>query len=493
MEDASGNRTYSDFSNVDYMPAAVVWDAPYSNATFRIRLRWDEIGGAHGYQIWRLNADGETWSVIKTLGDKNNTLTNNQGATTAYSNTGLTAGNQYTYKIRAFSIPEDGKKVFGAYSDEFTVAAMPDKPVLTATSTRADRVKLDWNAINGAAGYIWSIIKSVTDGSTSYTQYHLESGGDYKFRVRAYTEVDGKKTFGEYSDSVTLTIVATPDWEGNSCGANLTWKLEKGVLTISGTGEMYDFQDEETPWIDLEVNKVVIESGVTTIGDFAFKSHDIADFTLPNTLKEIGDFAFLASSVAQITIPDSVTYIGDSAFKMTKLTSITLPEGLKEIMISTFAYCEELQEVVMYDNVAAIGKNAFYGCTKLESVTLSNSLKSVGDGAFGACSAIVEAALPDTVTSMGMYVFERCNSLEVVYLPRYLSKIPVDTFYACSSLQAVLLPENLTVVELGAFHGCNALVEVYFPGTEEQLYNIVIEDDNEPLLYADVYLVTFEE
>ncbi|MBQ5711015.1 MAG: hypothetical protein IIV61_00220, partial [Oscillospiraceae bacterium] len=93
-------RIYSDFSEVKFMPAAVVWDGPYSNATFRIRLRWDAVGSAHGYQIWRQNADG-SWSVVKTLGDRGNTLTNDQGDVTAYSNTGLTAGGKYTYKMRA--------------------------------------------------------------------------------------------------------------------------------------------------------------------------------------------------------------------------------------------------------------------------------------------------------------------------------------------------------------------------------------------------------
>jgi hypothetical protein len=196
------------------MPAAVVWDAPYSNATFRIRLRWNEISGAHGYQIWRLNEDGETWSVVKTLGDKNNTLTDNQGATTGYTNTGLKPGEKYTYKIRAFSIPEDGKKVFGAYSDEFTIAVMPEAPVITVTSPKAGRAQLSWDAVNGASGYqiwmlkggTWSIVKSITDGSTTYTKYDLNRGSKYQFKVRAYTEVDGKKTFGAYSEIAAVKI-----------------------------------------------------------------------------------------------------------------------------------------------------------------------------------------------------------------------------------------------------------------------------------------------
>ena len=213
-EEAS--RVYSDFSEVKYMPAAVVFDGPYSNATFRIRLRWKEIGGADGYQIWRLDDTG-TWKIVKTLGDKGNTLTNDQGATTAYSNAGLTAGKSYTYKMRAFAIPEEGVKVFGAYSDEFTVAVMPETPKATVTSTKAGRAELSWNAVNGAAGYqVWmadsvngtyKIIKSITDGeTTTYTKYDLRSGSTCCFKVRAYVEVDGKKTFGDFSTAKQITV-----------------------------------------------------------------------------------------------------------------------------------------------------------------------------------------------------------------------------------------------------------------------------------------------
>ena len=208
------NRLYSDFSNVDYMPAAVVFDAPYSNATFRVRLRWYEVDGAHGYQIWRKDASGN-WAVVKTIGDRGNVLTDDQGATTAYSNVGMTAGETYTYKMRAFRITDDGRKVFGTYSDEYTVAVMPETPVITVTTPKAGRAQITWNAVNGAAGYqVWmaegngtyKIVKSITDGSTTYTKYDLTSGKTYSFKVRAYTEVDGKKTFGAYSDVLSVTV-----------------------------------------------------------------------------------------------------------------------------------------------------------------------------------------------------------------------------------------------------------------------------------------------
>ena len=213
--DADGNRIYTDYSEMCYMPAAVVFDAPYSNATFRVRLRWNEVGGAHGYQIWGLKADG-TWKMVKTIGDKGNVLTNDQGATTAYSNTGLVAGDTYTYKMRAFMITEDGKKVFGAYSDEYSVAVKPEAPVIAVTSTVATRAQISWEAINGAAGYqVWmadaengeyKIVKSITDGKTTYTKYDLTSGKTYYFKVRAYAEAQERKAFSAYSDITSVVV-----------------------------------------------------------------------------------------------------------------------------------------------------------------------------------------------------------------------------------------------------------------------------------------------
>lgn len=209
-------RNYSEFSAVRYMPAAVVFANSYSNSTSAIRLLWNEIDGAHGYQIWRMNDDG-TYSIVKTIGDKGNTLTEDKGSTTAYTNTGLETGKTYTYKMRAFSIPEEGTKVFGAYSDEIAIAVMPEAPVVSGSSSNTGRATLKWDSVYGAAGYqVWmatsqdgdySIVKSITDGSaTSYTKYELTSGSTYYFKVRAYTEIDGKKTFGAYSNVADVTV-----------------------------------------------------------------------------------------------------------------------------------------------------------------------------------------------------------------------------------------------------------------------------------------------
>lgn len=212
---AEGVKTYTEFSDISYMPAAVVFNNPYSSSVSRIRILWNQVQGAHGYQIWRKNEDG-SFSIVKTLGDKGNILTEDQGTAVAYSNTGLKSGESYTYKMRAFAIL-NGNKVFGPYSAEIVVVVMPETPNVIVSSQKPDRVTISWNQVNGAAGYqIWraeseernySIVKSITDGNTtSYINTNINSGKTYYYKVRAYTEIEDRKTFGEYSEIQSVTV-----------------------------------------------------------------------------------------------------------------------------------------------------------------------------------------------------------------------------------------------------------------------------------------------
>lgn len=130
------------------------------------------------------------------------------------------------------------------------------------------------------------------------------------------------------------------------CGTKVTYTIsDDGVLTISGTGAManYTYKDNDSsncPWHSVRwaIKKVVIENGVTSIGDFAF-AFDI--------------------SLADVTIPGSVTSIGNRAFMGTPLSSFVIPEGVK-----------------------TIGENAFWRCTSLQTVTVPASATKFGDHAF---------------------------------------------------------------------------------------------------------------
>ena len=115
-----------------------------------------------------------------------------------------------------------------------------------------------------------------------------------------------------------LPMVARADYSG-TCGENLTWTFVEstGTLTISGSGAMDDnFNYNSAPLNNILV--VVIEDGVTSIGDNAFCGcSSLTSVTIPNSVTSIGSKAFLlCSSLTSVTIPNSVTSIGEHAFHL---------------------------------------------------------------------------------------------------------------------------------------------------------------------------------
>ena len=94
---------------------------------------------------------------------------------------------------------------------------------------------------------------------------------------------------------------------------------ENGLLIYTG-GEVFDKEN---------VKKVIIEDGVTEIGEWAF-SHctNLTNITIPNSVTSIGGCAFYeCKSLKSINIPNSVTYIGDNAFEHCRNLTITCEKG----------------------------------------------------------------------------------------------------------------------------------------------------------------------
>ena len=89
-------------------------------------------------------------------------------------------------------------------------------------------------------------------------------------------------------------IVAILDY---TCGKNLTWAFDDatGTLTISGTGEMYDYDNFPAPWDEFknQITQIVIPDGVTRIGNGAFRDLQyVTSITIPFSMTSIGAEAF---------------------------------------------------------------------------------------------------------------------------------------------------------------------------------------------------------
>ena len=203
---------------------------------------------------------------------------------------------------------------------------------------------------------------------------------------------------------------------------NLTWKLyEDGTLNISGTGAMKDYNDDDNPspaYKNSNVKKIVIEKGVTSVGESAFEN---------------------CSSLTSVMIPDSVISIGTSAFhSCNRLTSITLPDSVTSIGNFAFEWCSGLSSITLSNNITSIGDFAFHGCP-LTSITIPDSVTSIGEMAFHSCSNLTSITIPDSVTSIGYNAFENCSSLTSITIPDGVTSIGDSTFKGCSSLTTISL------------------------------------------------------
>ena len=282
-----------------------------------------------------------------------------------------------------------------------------------------------------------------------------------------------------------LPVTAMADAaESGSCGDNLTWTLENGILTISGTGKMENYYPNNgttAPWGEncSSIKSVVIGDGVTSIGRSAF--YDCArltSVTIPNSVTEIGASAFEnCSNLTNITIPDGVTEIDDNAFeKCISLTSVVIPDGVTEIGWHAFSDCSSLKSVTLPSSVTKIEPWAFNGCNKIKDVYYKGDVESwlgiefvssinsnpctSGSNLYFNGELVTDIVIPDSVTSIGNNAFAKCGGLTSVVIPNSVRSIGDSAFFGCSSLKSVTVPDSVTKIGSSAFWYCRSLTSV---------------------------------
>lgn len=187
--------------------------------------------------------------------------------------------------------------------------------------------------------------------------------------------------------ALTLLPLGALANDDNKCGENLTWEFADGILTISGTGDMYNYSEEPAPWSEYSdiITSITIDYGVTSIGTSAFTG---------------------CSNVQQINIPDSVEHIDPYAFSFCKgLHTVKLPASLTLISEDLFAECANLKNIDIPGTVTEIGANAFSKCTAFSLTGLPDGIKSIGAAAFENCGRIEELVLPETLEHIGEAAF----------------------------------------------------------------------------------------
>jgi hypothetical protein len=283
--------------------------------------------------------------------------------------------------------------------------------------------------------------------------------------------------------ALCLCLALLPDVasaaSNGQCGDNVYWTLDDyGTLTISGTGPMWNWWNERSPWnANSSIISVNIISGVTTIGGFAFVGcESLTSVTIPNSVTTIGDATFSGCDLTSVTIPNSVTTIGDSAFGYCEnLLNIYVDSNSGYFAsIDGVLFSRDGTKILSYpigressyyqipNNVTAIGDGAFDSCINLTSVTIPNSMMTIGNYAFCGCG-LTSVTIPNSVTTIGNAAFSGCGFASVT-IPNSVTTIGNDAFSGCD-ITSVTIPNSVTVIGESAFQACYSLTSVTIPNS----------------------------
>ena len=155
----------------------------------------------------------------------------------------------------------------------------------------------------------------------------------------------------------------------------------------------------------------------------------------------IGGTSVEKTDVEHLVIGSGVTSIGDGAFKnCTNLKTASISNDVRSMGSSAFYDCKNLTTINIPQNedFTCIQNDAFSGCTSLTSITLPEYVVTIGDRCFYGCSGMTSADL-GLVKAIGSFAFYNCSSLPTISLPTtlYLEKIGDNAFASCTSLQTV--------------------------------------------------------
>ena len=225
-----------------------------------------------------------------------------------------------------------------------------------------------------------------------------------------------------------------------TCGG-CTVTLVNGTLTISksasGDGVMEDYV---RPWNSMkrDITSIIINEGVTHIGDYAFDGADnvnLTSITIPASVTSIGEGAFYyCTNITTITIPSSVTSIGRYAFDHTGWYN-NQSDGILYLDNWLIGYKGDSPtgQLVINEGIIGIASFAFFECEDLTEVTIPASITIIGDNAFER-TGLTSIILPVNMTSIGYKAFNYCEYLHTAYIYAPSCSLGDGAFSECINL-----------------------------------------------------------
>lgn len=271
------------------------------------------------------------------------------------------------------------------------------------------------------------------DGNKIIIRYKNGSRVDYTFtgktlynsKLESHSKFEAKGTMTVEDYGLIEEFFPTK----GICGPNLTWQynIETQSLEVKGTGPMYNYEEEGSPWYDYDSEKwdivsVAMEEGVTSIGTNAFRyTRDLRKAILPSTMEVIGDYAFFGTELSEISFggkdisESNLTHIGAHALNYgLSFPHLILPKTLKVIGSGAF-YQNDIEYLELNEGLLSVDYAAFSGNNIQNDLYLPNSLKVIDGGYEGSFSKIV---LGTDFTDISSFAFETTATSGKLYIKK---------------------------------------------------------------------------
>lgn len=323
--------------------------------------------------------------------------------------------------------------------------------------------------------------------------------------------------------------------DSGKCGDNLFWELRSnGTLKIYGTGAMYDYvkYSQASPWYKYrnepyvsqdgrtiynpdgseymttsayiednpngwKIKKIVIDKGVTYLGDWAFYRVCVDELIIPEGVESTGYFCIRYSpTLKSVKLPNSLKVLNDFGIsRNTELKKIDFGQGLTTIGRCGLAQNTSLEEVILPQSVVSINEflHEKYNGNAGDNMGLLDGCKSLKKVSFGGVEkipqrtclnneALEEVYISKNVKSIEEYAFANCSSLKKVVFEEgtCCKEIGKSAFFNCKNLEKVIGATAIENIKINAFTGAYSLNEFTFSDTnvsfaQNQFYNTKIK------------------